>query len=166
MGGTGWHHIGEYAGSIAESLEAVQREVFSSGKYQYFVYREVFDRDTGQYFVEEGEAPRTFEEFWASEESSRPEGGTHSILDVNEIREAGSLRTDLDTRRWFGGMYPLDAAETMRYFGTLQPTRSDFDRVGFRALSDSAPARHLGRCVVLHDHGQPAAVAFWGSSGT
>jgi hypothetical protein len=81
------------------------------------------------------------------------------------IREPASLATDLDTRRWFDGIYPLDAAETLRYFATLQPTRTDLDRVGFRALDDSAPARHLGRCVVLYDDGQPSHVAFWASSG-
>jgi hypothetical protein len=156
VGGTSWKHIGEYAGGVVESLEAVQREVFTNGDFEYFTQREVYE--DGEYLSVEREVPRTFEEFWATEESSHPEGGTHSILDVHGIREPAALAVDMDTNRYYGHIYPLDSDETVRYFGTAQPTRADFERVGFHGVSKSQPARFMGRCVVLYADGQPSEV--------
>ncbi|MEY9861720.1 hypothetical protein ABH935_007363 [Catenulispora sp. GAS73] len=154
MGGTGWSHIGEYAGSIAATLEAVQRDVYAGGKFEDW-----FDHEAGQ--------PKpTFEEFWADPELRSPEGGTHSILDVSEVRDASAYEVDIWARpsRHYEGVYPLTDPELATTFGTREPTRDDFDRAGgFDAMPDCE--RGSARSVILYRDGSPSEVAFKGASG-
>ena len=152
MGGTGWSHIGPYRGSIAASLRAIQREVFASGQFQYWLD----DPSISQ-------RPATFEEFWSSEKASHPEGGTHSILDVSIIAEPEQLSADLAAYAYDEKIYPLSAEESRTVFGTAEPTRADFEHNRQSLPHDFD--RGSGRCVVLYREGQPDEVAFWGSSG-
>lgn len=154
MGGTGWQHIGEYAGSVAATLEAVQRDVYVSGKFQHWLH-EVTDRPMP-----------TFEAFWADPELRSPEGCTHSILDVSEVRDGSAYEADSQAwpGRYYEGVYPLTNAELATAFNTLEPTREDFDRVGgFDAMSDTE--RGCARSATLYRAGSPSEVAFWGASG-
>lgn len=154
MGGTGWYHIGEYVGSIAATLEVVQRDVYADGKFQHWLH-------------ELADQPRpTFEAFCADPELRAPEGATHSILDVSEVRDASTYEADCQAwpGRYHAGVYPLSDPELARAFSTLEPTRDDFDRVGgFDAMPDCE--RGCARSVTLYRDGSPSEVAFWGASG-
>lgn len=78
--------------------------------------------------------------------------GTHSVLDLRSVGDRGSI-------------IPLPEGEAEALFGTPEPTRADFDRVGDGKWIE-VEGSWSGVCVPLHDaSGAVTEVAFWGISG-
>jgi len=155
VGGTGWEHVVRYAGSVEESLDKLHREVFASGRFQYWV-------------DEDGlEVPASYEDFVSRRISyNEPEGGTHSVLDVYKVAAAADYEDDLRAERYYDKLYPLSDQEAIRVFGTGRPTLDDWERrKDIAEFGRLHQARFSGRCVVLFDGDAAALLAVWGSSG-
>ena len=95
--------------------------------------------------TDELDAAKDEEEFW--------EEGTHPILDMVEVAEAGAEAT----------VRVLREDEVRALFGTDRPAAADFER--FLESEDWHVDRWQGRVTTLYQDGEPTALAFWGISG-
>jgi hypothetical protein len=158
MGASGWHNRGPYVGSVEGSFLAVQELVLASGDFLWpwddFDPDEAVSRPTS---VAELNAAKNTEEFW--------EAGTHTILDVDRV-----VTGDTDE---IGGIRPLTEDELTEWFGTVEPSAAEFERIPMwiqqmdetGTLSDLTETRWTGRSLVLYRDGEPDEVVFWGFSG-
>jgi len=119
--------------------------------------------------------------YWADEEVPRPgslaelhrmcedeenagiaEEGTHSILDIYQVKPAGSPDE-------FGTIRPLSVEELRAAFGTSTPTRVQFDAVYQGGMGPEGPLtgfpRWSGRYTTLYDGDTPVQIVVWGYSG-
>ncbi|GAB3880959.1 hypothetical protein GCM10029964_036220 [Kibdelosporangium lantanae] len=161
MGASGWDYRVSYAGSVETSLLALQEQVLASGDFLW--PWEDYDPDEDEDIVPrpttmaELNAAKEIEEFW--------DAGTHTILDVDRM-----VAGDDDE---IGGIRPLTDDELTEWFGSVEPSAADFERVPMHiqrvgetgTLSDLTETRWTGRSVVLYRDGKPAEVVFWGFSG-
>jgi hypothetical protein len=149
VGASGWDYYAEYDEDLDHVLEVLQRRVV----------------DTQDYYWGEDDVdrPTTLAEFrtMAGDEEleSLAEEGTHSILDIHQVKPAGSVDE-------FGTLIALSAAEVVAAFGTDTPTRAQFDALyqgGMSTIVDFP--RWSGRVTTLFEDGQPAGLMVWGYSG-
>ncbi|MDY7090408.1 MAG: hypothetical protein SYR96_35625 [Actinomycetota bacterium] len=141
MGKSGWQYVTSYEWNLDAVLDGLRRRVFESGEY---------------YWPPELDRPTSLEEFDAGD---APEGGTHSILDIVSVvgpRDEDGWRT----------LRPLTAAETVRVFGTGDPTRADFERSGDARWAAGPPLWWCGYAVALTDGSDLTEVGIWGFSGS
>ena len=149
MGASGWDYHAEYDEDPAAVLAALHRRVL----------------DTGDYYWPDDEIERPgtmaeLREMWGDEEyEALAEEGTHSILDIHQVKPAGSPDE-------FGTIMPLSDDEVVAAFGPPTPTRAQFDaayRNGTDLIVDFP--RWSGRLTALYDGGQPVEIVVWGYSG-
>jgi len=160
MGASGWDYRVPYAGSVETALFAVQEQVLASGDFlwPWDEYEpdedDIVARPTS---MAELNAAKEQETFW--------DAGTHTILDVDHMA-AG----DDDE---IGGIRPLTEDELTKWFGSVEPSAADFERIPMYlqrmhekgTLGDLTETRWTGRSMVLYRDGKPDEVVFWGYSG-
>lgn len=160
MGASGWDYRVPYAGSVETAFLAVQERVLASGDFLW--PWEEFDPDEDEVVAR----PTSMAELNAAkEEETFWEAGTHTILDVDRV-----VTGDVDQ---IGGIRPLTEDELVTWFGSVEPSAADFERVPMylqrgpetATLSDLTVTRWTGRSVVLYRDGEPDEVVFWGFSG-
>ncbi|MFF7214614.1 hypothetical protein ACFZAU_29425 [Streptomyces sp. NPDC008238] len=160
MGATGWDYVTSYRGSIEATLEALHEQVFQ----ELYADDEQYSDRAALYADESVE-----------------ESGTHSILDVRRIvgTPTGPGRGDWD----YCTLRPLRSERLVHHFGTAEPTPQQFEDAMARAKAPSSPRprrsrgaegltlldeqelRWTGHYVLLHSHGEPTHVGFFGISG-
>ena len=139
MGASSWRYITPYDADLEVVVARLRQQVFDNHDYYWPA-----DPDSDSW---EPEWPTTMADLTDAD-------GTHSILDITAVIGPGEPDG-------FGTLRPLTAAERQERFGTVIPTRADFDR-----LRDDTAPRWSGHAVVLHDSaGQPTHVGIWGISG-
>lgn len=145
MGASSWDYVVPYRTDIMEAVLNLQRQVFADGDY-WKGYHDEFD--TGS--LDELLALKDGMRFW--------EEGTHSILDMDRILVPGA-EDEADAI----DVFPDD--ETLRFLGSDQPTRQDFDGARDDILLNADLPRWHGRYVILYEDRKPAQIAFFGYSG-
>lgn len=148
MGASGWEYLTPFRDDIASALDALRRQVFAEGNFISPTDFELPEPASVDDLLEE-----TYWEFMGT-------CGTHSIIDVWSIVPA----EDHDQR--YGTIRPLTDSEYRELFGTMQPSRDDFTRLGDTGrLQEYMAGRGTGRAAVLWQDGHPSEIAFWGYSG-
>jgi hypothetical protein len=158
VGASGWDYRAPYAGSVGETLIAVQELVLATGDY-IWPWEDLDSGDPDDESVPRPSslaglsAAKEIEEFWGE--------GTHTILDMDRVITSGNDEP--------GAIRPLSPAELNKVFGSRQPSAADFDRVYQPGpggpLGDMMYERWSGRSMVIYSDGAPAEVYFWGFSG-
>jgi hypothetical protein len=172
VGASGWDYRAPYAGSVAATLIAVQEQVLLGDEYiwpwESFDPEEV-DEVPRPSSLADLNAAKQIEMFW--------EEGTHSILDMDRVIDAGAGAgagaddddAGADDDAEFGAIRPLSPAELSEVFGSPQPSAADFERVyqpgPSGPLGELMAERWTGRSLVIYKDGTPAEVHFWGFSG-
>jgi len=140
------------------TMVAAQEQVLASGDFLWpwddLDPDDVVPRPTT---MAELNAAKNTETFW--------EAGTHSILDVDRV-----IGGDDDQ---IGAIRALDGDELNKWFGTIEPSLEDFQRIPMwtqemnetGTLSDLTETRWTGRSLVLYRDNKPDEVVFWGFSG-
>jgi hypothetical protein len=158
MGASGWHYVAPYQEDATQALLNLQRALIASGDYYHGTPREELeDPDEpgwGTYYqfnsLDDLVAAKETDDFW--------EQGTHSILDIDRIIDAGQPDEA-------GAIVFLSTNSVVQSLGNERPTRSDFERVRPALLQNAEFPSWSGRCAVLYQDGQPHELAFWGFSG-
>ncbi|HWT87092.1 MAG TPA: hypothetical protein VN177_15080 [Myxococcales bacterium] len=150
MGASGWHYVALYQEDTTQALVDLQRALIASGDYYHGTPREELDDPDepgwGTYYQFDGlVAARETDEFW--------EQGTHSILDIDRIIDAGQPDEA-------GAIALLPTDSTVRLLGSARPTRSDYERARPALLQNAEFPTWSGRCAVIYHDGQPHELAF------
>jgi hypothetical protein len=153
MGASSWDYVVPYQDDITRAFAELQQRVFDEGDY----YRDDYDDFLDVTSLEALLAGKESERFW--------EVGTHSILDMDQIIDAG--RPDEA-----GAIRALSGEELRTHLGSDHPTRADWERAfnvptqpGTSAPINAGFPRWSGRYAVLYRDGAPHEIAFWGWSG-
>ncbi|MEU6587815.1 hypothetical protein ABZ923_01015 [Streptomyces sp. NPDC046881] len=156
MGASSWHYVEPYAGDIAAALATVRQREFE----RLFVHGTSWDglRPAGRAFTSVDD----LDDLW--EEETLGGQGTHTVIDVWKVIEAGAYDDDHTVR-------PLSDEECIELFGTAEPTLGDFERAQERYAAGQPGSEELWNmprwsawCRPLKD-GKKAVIAFWGRSG-
>lgn len=156
MGAGNWSYVTQYAGTVGDSLAALQARVFA------------------EEFGEGGDYP-DLAALWADHEFMGTQG-THTVLDVVRVRRDPVPR--------YGSVHPLGGDRLLHHFGTRRPTVAQYEEAvarSERAVSHEEYERSLmgevsltgsGLYVLLFDGGpgtgllgEPTHVGFHGCSG-
>jgi hypothetical protein len=158
VGASSWHYIEPYTGDIAVALAAVRQREFE----RLFVHGTYWDelQPAGQSFSSVDD----LDDLW--EDETFGSEGTHTIIDVWEVVDTGAY-DDANTVRL------LSDEESIEIFGTVEPTRADFERARERYDARQSGSEELWEmprwsawCRPLNDAGSATTViAFWGRSG-
>jgi hypothetical protein len=150
VGASAWEYVVPHQGDLGEALAELRRRVFAEGSY-------LSPSEVGLGLP----GPATLDElvqelYWEFMGTC----GTHSILDVLSVVPAHE-------EQGYATIRPLADREYRELFGSPQPTRDDFGRLGNTArLAEYVDAgRNTGRAAVLWADGSPSEIAFWGYSG-
>ena len=149
MGATGWEYVVPYHEDVERALLDLQAELIAREEVSNSHRPEDADRYDIR-SLEDLRAAQATEEFW--------EVGTHSILDIDQVIEAGQQDVA-------GAIAPLSAERTRRCLGSDRPSREDFERARAENRLDWEFPRWSGRYVVLYRDGRPDGIGFWGFSG-
>ena len=140
MGASGWRHVTPYDPDLRAVLARLRQQVFDEHDYYWPAAP---DSDSG-----EPEWPASMAELTPTPD------GTHSILDIHRVIDAGAPDD-------FATLRPITTEEELDLFGTTVPTTADFER-----LTDHSLPRWSARAVVLHSPGgDPTHIGVWGISG-
>ncbi|WP_439663252.1 hypothetical protein ACSHWB_18500 [Lentzea sp. HUAS TT2] len=144
MGASAWIRYADYNPDPVVVLNALHEQALASGEYHWA----------------EPDVPRpttvqALQELYGVYERL-PLEGTHSVLDVFEVRD--------DVEPWT--VRPMAAAEMREKFGTVTPTREQFD-ASYEAgeLDEDDGLKWNGRFTTLFENGVPATTVVWGISG-
>lgn len=157
MGASGWEYVTPFKGTVEESLEALQAQVF----------QELYGDD---------ETYRDIEELWQDEEFMGVEG-THSILDIDRVVHATTAPSDHNIED-YGTLRPLALERITHHFGTDRPTPGQFEELIAQThaaitfphdrgetLLDECRMRWTGVYVVLYTTDEPTHLGIFGFSG-
>jgi len=144
MGASAWIRYAEYDPDPVVVLNVLHERELAGGEYHWA----------------EPEVPRPtsvqgLQELYGAYERL-PLEGTHSVLDVFEVRDGVEPWT----------IRPLDAATMREKFGTVTPTREQFDAAyAADELHETDGLKWNGRFATLFEDGVPATTVVWGISG-
>ncbi|WP_133794591.1 hypothetical protein [Actinokineospora alba] len=129
-------------------VRKLKEKVFAEGDY-YWPY-------DGHFGGEPLPRPTRRRKLWTYE--AIQESGTHSILDLTHLIDAGEPDS-------FGSLRPLTAQEATAAFGTDKPTAADFERLEKAGELPQLAPRWSGVYVTLFADGKAAEIGIWGHSG-
>jgi hypothetical protein len=149
VGASCWVFYGDFQKDVASVLTEVQTRVFAQGDYYWpFVGDDIFP---------EQPRPGSVDELW--QDPTMQELGTHSILDVDEVCDEYEIEPAP------GSVCPLQAVDIADVFGTVRPTRADFERCDELVWKYLTPDRWTAYYQVLYREDAPSEIVFWGCSG-
>ncbi len=147
MGASGWSYWTGYTEDIEEFFEELRHEVFAAGDY-----------------AEPWDAPDDYHP--ASIEKlveNCGESGTHSILDIEEIRSK-PVPHDAEWDDEFLKLFPLSPHQLREQFDTIRPTREEIEDKEAE-LSNMEIGNWSGRWIVAYENKEPVEVYIFGHSG-
>ncbi|SMD22321.1 hypothetical protein [Lentzea albidocapillata] len=143
MGASGWIRYAEYDPDPVVVLNALHAQELAGGEYHW--------AEPG---VPRPASVQELQELYGVHECL-PLECTHSVLDIFDIHYGAA---DV---AW--AMRPLDEATIQEKFGTLTPTREQFDAV--YEADELFCERASGCFTTLYVDGVPATTAVWGVTG-
>ena len=148
MGAQPYWYIVKYQPNINQALQQLRQREFRAGRYNPMM---------------------PFLEFPVHTNSPAPGPGHDSIHEAIIDADADGTRSILDldhlaTEPEFGAVCPLPNHLTLELFGTLHPTRAQFEQAEDFWENEFFEERGQGVYVLLYQNGQPNEIVFAGYS--
>lgn len=161
-----WSYVAPYTGDVATSLRALQERLIRDRDYYWYWAQ-------GYEGVESRPWPESLEELWGREDYF--EGGSSSILDIQQVVDTTRPPSDLHYEDDFSTVRPTSRDRLRRLFGTEKPTHAQFevlagdrDNPNYESFWLDERMSWAGHYVLLYADGEdiPTEIGFWGWSGS